>query len=264
MQYVNIRHNNHDGNVAPHVSLGRSYMDRLPVTAPVEPRSAVQIFAEGERARAEADALLASRPDMLLIGSPEEVAALDASIELARIRFLQANSQHAAALVAEADAKAENEAEQARRKALRKAGMKASAEAGKLAEQYVAMATAMADLLGRLREHERVIAEANRNLPDGAEPVPPGEPFNGIVGTPSHYETQYEVVRVNPDGSRAGVTSAPGKLVEKRIPKDVCIPGTPGEPHIPLSHRVTLPGLGRDAPRIWGGIPYPITSSTGR
>ncbi|GJE15136.1 hypothetical protein FOHLNKBM_6214 [Methylobacterium longum] len=39
---VNVRLNHHDGNVAPHVSLGRSYVDRLPV--PAESRTAAQIL----------------------------------------------------------------------------------------------------------------------------------------------------------------------------------------------------------------------------
>ncbi|WP_267361309.1 MULTISPECIES: hypothetical protein [unclassified Methylobacterium] len=182
--------------------------------------------------------------------------ALDTRIALTKAKQDQAEAQHAAAVIAEADAKAENEAEQARCKALRKAGMKASTEAGKLAERYVTVAQEMASLLGQLREQERIIAEANRCLPDGAEPVPPGEPFNGTVGTPSHYETQYDVVRVNPDGSRAGVTSAPGKLVEKRIPKQVCIPATPSTPHTPLSGRPYLPGLGTNASPIWGARHY--------
>ena len=39
MQYVN---NRHDGNVAPYVSLGRSYIDRLPV--PFDPRTAALIL----------------------------------------------------------------------------------------------------------------------------------------------------------------------------------------------------------------------------
>jgi hypothetical protein len=44
MHDVSIRHNRHDGNVAPLVSIGRSYIDRLPV--PVEPRTAAQIPAD--------------------------------------------------------------------------------------------------------------------------------------------------------------------------------------------------------------------------
>jgi hypothetical protein len=186
----------------------------------------------------------------------EDLLALDTRIALAKAKLDQAEAQHAAAVIAEADASAEHEAEQTRRKALRKAGMKASGEAGRLAERYVAMAQEMAGLLSQLREHERVIAEANRNLPNCAEPVPPGEPHNGSPGTPSHYETEYDVVRVNPDGSRAGVTNAPGKLVEKRIPKVVCIPATPSIPHTPLSGRPYLPGLSTNASPIWGARHY--------
>ncbi|SFM89847.1 hypothetical protein [Methylobacterium pseudosasicola] len=62
--------------------------------------------------------------------------------------------------------------------------MEASAEAGRLADLYVMMAQEMAKSLSQLREHERVIAGANGNLPDGAEPVAPGEPHDGNPGTP--------------------------------------------------------------------------------
>ena len=267
MQYVNIRHNNHDGNVAPHVSLGRSYIDRLPVTVPVEPRTAAQIIADRDLAQAERESLEASRSDVLVNGSVEDLLALDTRIALAKAKQDQAEAQHAIAVIAEADAKAENEAEQARRKALRKVGLNASAEAGKLADRYVAMAQEMAGLLSQLRGHERAIAEANQNLPDGAEPVPPGEPFNGTAGTPTRYETSHSLVWVDSrDGSRASAMAGADlrHRAAKRVEQEVYVPGTPGEPHIPLSHRVTLPGLGRDAPRIWGGIPSPITSNTGR
>ncbi|GJE52546.1 hypothetical protein GOFOIKOB_5619 [Methylobacterium tardum] len=251
---VSVRHNRHDGNVAPHVTLGPSYIDRQP--APLAPRTVAQILLDRDAALAEREALEASRADLVLNGSAEDLLALDTRIALAKIKQDQAETQHAVAISAEAEARAEAEAEQVRRRALRKAGMKASAEVAKLADQYLAMATALADLLGRLREHERVIAEANQNLPEGAEPVPPGEPHNGNPGTPSYYETQYDVVRLNPDGSRAGVTSTPGKLVEKRIPKEVCIPATPSIPHTPLSGRPYLPGLGADASPIWGARHY--------
>ena len=40
MHDVSIRHNRHDGNFAPLVSIGLSYIDRLPV--PVEPRTAAR------------------------------------------------------------------------------------------------------------------------------------------------------------------------------------------------------------------------------
>ena len=243
------------GSIAPFVSIGRSRPD-LVQPAILPPRTATQILADRDAAQAEREALEASRADLLLTGNVDEIAALDHRIALTKVRQDQAEAQHAAAVIAEARAKDERDVEQARRKALRKAGMKASAEAAKLSDRYMLMAKEMAALLGQLRDQERVIAEANRNLPDDAEAVPPGEPFNGTAGTPIRYETQYDVVRVNPDGSRAGVTSTPGKLVEKRIPKEVCIPGTPGIPHTPLSGRPYLPGLGPDASPLWGARLY--------
>ncbi|QGY04789.1 hypothetical protein MMSR116_24935 [Methylobacterium mesophilicum SR1.6/6] len=169
---ANIRTDRH---VAPYVSLGRSRPDLKPV-APSEPRTSAQIFADGEHARRQCDALLASRPDMLLLGSPEEVAALDASIEHARIRMAQAHAQHAAALVSEAEAQAAHEAEQKRRKDLHRKAMKASAEVEKLATEYVTEAQRLVPLLERIRERAALIESANFALPDGVDPVPTGEP----------------------------------------------------------------------------------------
>ncbi|MCJ2008216.1 hypothetical protein [Methylobacterium sp. J-092] len=262
---VSIRHSHLDGNLAPYVSLGRSRPDLQP-GLPAAPRTSELIFAEGEHVRLECDALLASRPDMLLTGSPEDVAALDARIELARIRTLQANTQHAAALVAEAKASAADEAEQARRKGLRKAGMKAGAEAAKLTDRYVVLARELAGVLGQLREQEGRIAEANAALPDGAEPVPPGEPFNGTETIPMRSETTHDLVWVDArTGQPAGILAGNDlrHRVAKTIERRVAVPSIPGEPHVPLSHRVTLPGLGRDAPPIWRSLPQPLRSDTG-
>ncbi|MGU3284970.1 hypothetical protein [Methylobacterium mesophilicum] len=175
---ANIRSDRH---VAPFASLGRSRPD-LQTVAPSGPRTSAQIFADGERARLECDALLASRPDMLLIGSPEEVAALDARIELARIRTLQANTQHAAALAAEAEAQVAHDVEQKRRKELHRKAMKASAEVEKLAAEYVDEAQRLVPLLAKIRERAALIEAANFALPDGAEPVPPGEPRCSFEG----------------------------------------------------------------------------------
>ncbi|MGU3665066.1 hypothetical protein ACLBX9_12875 [Methylobacterium sp. A49B] len=169
---ANIRTDRH---VAPYVSLGRSRPDLKPV-APSEPRTSAQIFAEGEHARRQCDALLASRPDMLLLGSPEEVADLDASIERARIRMAQAHAQHAAALVSETEAQAAHEVEQKRRRDHHRKAMKASAELEKLSAEYVTEAQRLVPLLERIRERAALIEAANYALPDGADPVPTGEP----------------------------------------------------------------------------------------
>ncbi len=54
--------------------------------------------------------------------------------------------------------------------------MKASAEVRALAEQYVAEAQRLVPLLEKIRDGAALIASANLALPDGADPVPPGEP----------------------------------------------------------------------------------------
>ncbi|MGU3538891.1 hypothetical protein [Methylobacterium sp. A54F] len=241
--------------VAPRVILSAPRPDLIAANAASLPsRTSADIAAEREAALAEREVLEAARPEALLNGAAEDVASLDHHIALAKIRIDQAEQQHAAAVTAEARARAEHEAEQARRKALRKQAVKASGEVAKLADDYVVAAGKLAVLLGQIRERELLIEQANRNLPDDAELVPPGEAFNGKPGTATCYETISELVWVDTrDGSRAGGMSGDDlrHRAAKRVERKVYVPGTPSEPHTPLSTRVRLPGLGRDAAPIW-------------
>ncbi|MCJ2105740.1 hypothetical protein MKK70_10230 [Methylobacterium sp. E-041] len=226
----------------------------------------MEIAADRDAAVAERTALEASRPDLMLTGSADDVADLDHRIAVSKVRIDQATAQHAAALAAEAKASAEHEAEQTRRKGLRKVGMKASAEAAKLADRYVVLARELAGVLGQLREQEARIAEANAALPEGAEPVPPGEPFNGTETIPMRTEVVRDLVWVDArTGQPAGILAGNDlrHRVAKTIERRVAVPSIPGEPHVALSHRVTLPGLGRDAPPIWRSLPQPLRSDTG-
>jgi chromosome segregation ATPase len=169
---ANIRQDRH---AAAYVSLGRSRPDLKPVM-PASPRTAAQILAERDAAQAEREALEASRPDVLLNGTTDDVAALDHRIAVTKIRLDQLQVQHAAALIAEAQAQAAHETEQKRRKDLHRKAVKASAEVEKLAAEYVAEAQRLVPLLAKIRERAALIEAANFALPDGADPVPPGEP----------------------------------------------------------------------------------------
>ncbi|MFK5598335.1 hypothetical protein ACFZ8E_15285 [Methylobacterium sp. HMF5984] len=234
--------------------------------AQLAPRTSADIAADCDAAAAERTALEASRPELMLTGTADDVADLDHRIAVAKVRIDQATAQYAAALAAEARARSENEAEQSRRKALRKVGMKASAEAAKLADRYAVLARELAGVLGQLREQEGRIADANAALPDSAEPVPPGEPFNGTETIPMRYETTHDLIWVDArTGQPAGILAGNDlrHRVAKTIERRVAVPSIPGEPHVPLSHRVTLPGLGRDAPPIWRSLPQPLRSDTG-
>ena len=231
--------------IQPRVTLGLPRRDLVADTlSSLAPRTSGQILADRDRAVAERDAREASRADVLLTGTAADVANLDHSIALAKVRIEQAEAQHAVALVEEADARAEADAEHKRRKALHKAGMKASTEAAKLADQYIEVATKLATLLGQIRECERVIADANRCLPNGADPVPPGEPFNGKAGIPATYDTSVEQIfaGMGPDK----------KPMYRRNETRRFVPGAPAVAHIPLSHRVRLPALALNEAPIWG------------
>jgi hypothetical protein len=182
---VSVRHNRHDGNVAPFVSIGRGHPDLPPV--PLAPRTAARILAERDVAQAERDAWEASRVDVLLNGSADDVAALDHRVALTKIRLDQLEVQYAAAVTAETQAQAAHEAEQKRRKDLHRKAMKASAEVEKLAAEYVTEAQRLVPLLAKIRERAALIEAANYALPDGANPVPPGEPrcsWNGRSDQP--------------------------------------------------------------------------------
>ncbi|MGH1570251.1 hypothetical protein ACRAWG_05795 [Methylobacterium sp. P31] len=102
-----------DRHIAPFVSIGRSHVNNLP--APPAPRTSTQISAERDAALAEREGFEASRADLLLNGSSEDLLRLDTRIALAKVRQAQAEAQHAASTVAEAEARAEHETEQTRR-----------------------------------------------------------------------------------------------------------------------------------------------------
>jgi len=180
---ANIRQDRH---VASYVSLGRSRPD-LKTVLPASPRTAAQILAERDATQAEREVLEAGRPDVLLNGTADDVAALDHRIAVTKIKLDQLAAQHAAAVVAEAEAQAAHEAEQKRRREAYRKAMKASAEVEKLADEYVAEARRLVPLLAKIRERAALIEAANYALPDGAEPVPPGEPrcsWNGRSDQP--------------------------------------------------------------------------------
>lgn len=183
---VSVRHNRHDGNVAPYVSLGRIQPDLQPA-APSGPPTSTQIFAERDAAQAEREAWEASRADVLLNGRTDDVAAFDHRIALTKIQLDKLDVQHAAAVIAEAPAQAAYDAEQKRRRDLHRMAMKASAEVEKLAAEYVDEAQRLVPLLAKIRERAALIDAANFALPDGAEPVRPGEPrcsWNGRSDQP--------------------------------------------------------------------------------
>ncbi|TXN72700.1 hypothetical protein [Methylobacterium sp. WL6] len=207
-------------------------------------RASTEIAADRDAAVAERSALEAGRTDLMLTGTVDDVADLEHRIAVAKVRIDQAEMQHAAAVIAEAKAKADHEAEQTRRRALRKQAMKASAEVGRMANDYLAAAGKLVTLLGQIRERERLIAEANGNLPHDAEAVPPGEPFNGKAGTPSRHETTVEQIYSGMGDDR--------RPTYRKHPTTTFTPSVPEEPHKPLSARVYLPGLGRDAAPLWG------------
>lgn len=193
MHCVNLRTDLHR---PPFVSIGKPMPLSNPFPAgPDVPASAAEIAEAHDAAVAERDALQSQRTVFILDGTPEDVAEIDRRIALVAVRIEQLDAQHPLALAREQEEAAEHEAEQRRRKALHRQAVKASGEIAKLADEYVALARPLAALLAKVRERENLIEEANGQLPDGAEPVGPGEPHNGQPGVPSfpHYRLSRRV-----------------------------------------------------------------------
>ncbi|MCJ2014977.1 hypothetical protein [Methylobacterium sp. J-076] len=171
---ANVRQTCQDRALAPVVGLKPSKVVLYPV--PPAPRTAAQIAAERDATESERDALEGSRAGVLMKGTTDDVANLDHRIAVVKIKLDQLEVQHAAAFAAEAKAKADYEAEQKRRKELVRNALKASAEVEKLADQYAVEAKRLVPLLEKIRDRAALIAAANFALPDGADPVPTGEP----------------------------------------------------------------------------------------
>lgn len=169
----------------PHVSIGQSKaFNPRPVIGLPGLRSSATIFADRDAARTELNALEADRADLMLAGTTDDLLRHDDRIARAKVAIDLAEVQHAAAVAREAEDRAAHEAEQARRKALHRQATKASNEVAKLAEQYVAEAQRLVPLLAKIRERALLVKQANSALPDGADPVPPGEPRCSWNGSP--------------------------------------------------------------------------------
>lgn len=200
--------------VAPRVTL---YRDKPPspvadALAKLAPRTAAHIAGEIEATTVQREHLETLRADAMLNGTAEDVVALDREITLAKVRLDVATVQHVAAVQAEAEAKAARDEEQARRRAVHKAALKARTSALKLIERYEQQAKALAAILAELQPHCDAIDSANRELPEGVEPIEPPEGFNG-----QHAEN-----------------------------------GGPEIVHAALTRSVRLPGMGgRGTPPIW-------------
>lgn len=202
----------------PFVSIGPPMPLTRPTEPEPEPRSSDEIAVERENAVAEQRSLQARRVETLKNGAPDDVAEIDRRLALVAVRIEQADAQHPVALAREAEERAAAEAEQRRRKTFHRQASKASAEIAKLAEEYVSAARQMAVLLAKVREREDLIADANAALPEGAEPVPPGEPHNGRPGVPAypHYRLSRRV-RLPALGRDAGFIWGEAELIGRSI-----------------------------------------------
>lgn len=159
-----------------------------------EPATAHGIAMELNATKDALDAQEADRPNIVLTGTDDDLMRADAEITRLKARIERCEARHAAALVREAEEAAERDVEQKRRKALHKRAMKASGEIADMSSEYVEKARDLAQVLRLIREREHLIREANANLPDGVDRVPPGEPDMGKLATAGHDETDVQHV----------------------------------------------------------------------
>ena len=217
------------------------------------------IAAEGVALQARAEAIAveigrldAARPDLILDGEPDDVAAHDASRSRLAIELEQASAR-----LGRLDGErhqAEAEAEQERRRKLYAAAKKARSEGIAALAEYERHAKAAAAALFKLVDVEHLIASANDDdqLPDGAEPIPPAEPDNSIPPTPDRYSAPQLSTPTITRGSRTDA------IAEPHMTPRFTICGAPGQAHISILRLVRIPGLRR------GEMLFPLNPGSSR
>lgn len=149
---------------------------------------------EQERAAAIAEHLRLAdqRESVLLDGTDAEIRAHDEAMAAAKVQAERAALRHER-LLPELDA-AEAAAEQARRQAIY-AAAKAKRDDGLAAmAEYAEAAERLAKVARRISAGNFAVNEANRELPDGVEPLQAPEPYNGKPATYVEYADEFRTV----------------------------------------------------------------------
>ncbi|WP_165937756.1 hypothetical protein [Methylobacterium segetis] len=221
--------------------------------------SSADVQAELDRLEAERVAALAEhlrlvdeREAVLLDGTDEDLRCHDEAMNAAKNRAERAALRRER-LLPLLDT-AEYEEEQARRTGIYEAARKKRDDAVKAVEEYEEAARALAKIALRITAGNFAVSEANRELPDGREPLAPPEPDNGKPATGVEYaderiqvaidtRTGKEVNGYNPNDpnivrkwrstGRQTIVSLPSPAVPHRsFMHGLCIPSRePGKHH---------------------------------
>ena len=206
---------------------------------------------EAERAAAISEhlRLADARQSVLLDGTDDEIAAHDAAIANARLRAERAALRHERPLPQLDEAEAA--AEQARRQQIY-ASAKAKRDDGIAAiAEYDEAAKRLAKIARRVCAANFAATEANRELPDGYEPLEGAEPYNGTPATPTEYSDEQVRVFVNKRTGEIVNCFNPNDpdIVEqwrKTGRKSVINLASSGRPHRSFLHNLHIPGRAPD------------------
>ncbi|MGI3902540.1 MAG: hypothetical protein ACRYGP_16570 [Janthinobacterium lividum] len=209
----------------------------------------------------------AKRPALLVDGTDQALAKLDADMATARRAIEQAEAR--IEIITPEWQEADRIETTARLDRDRRdrygAAVKARVEGVKILASYEAEARALAAKLRRLVAIEGEIEAANADLPDDYTPVPSAEVFNGRHRVPDVWGTHDIWVDENGDhrGAAHPGQAPPNHGYTRRTVNDYTAkPGSPGYPHRPLAGRVHLPALDPDAPSHWApGVAIPRRSA---
>ncbi|GJE41848.1 hypothetical protein [Methylobacterium soli] len=224
----------------------------MAVKTKAKQKSSVDVQAEldrldQERAAAISEhlALANMREAILLDGTDDEVRKHDEAMAAAMVRAERAALRRER-LLPELD-EAEAAEEQARRQQIY-ANAKAKRDDGVAAlGEYTAAAEKLAKIARRIAAANFAVNEANRELPDGVEPLDTPEPYNGTPATGAEYSDEQIRVFVN---------KRTGEVVNGFNPKDpdiveqwkktgrrtlINLPSQ-GRPHRSFLHSLHIPG----------------------
>jgi hypothetical protein len=226
-----------------------------------------------ERLRRDLDATEAERSDAVRaqtdlaerhddVSASEDVGQLEAhETALAAVeRRVAVAETRCIRLAGEIEA-AEAQAEQARRRAIYVQAQEALAEGRRvLAKEYLPAAKALAEILKRARDLRQIVAEANKHLPDKADPLSTmlEAEFDGQYYPDVRGLTKTETYFVNrKTGLRAGPTDCPeygttAHLWERRTRTiDLPLPLHPAVEHRSVLEYANLPGIAGSDSYLW-------------
>jgi hypothetical protein len=221
-----------------------------------QPSSSADVQAEmdrldNERAAASAEYLRLSdeREGVLLDGTDDDLRRHDDAMIAAKNRAERAALKRER-LVDDLDT-AEAEEEQARRRGIYEAAKRKRDDAVQAVEEYEAAAQALAKIALRIHAGSFAVTEANRELPEGFEPLDLPEPYNGRPATYGEYADEMVQVAVDKRSGKIvnGFNPSDPNIVRqmRKTGRQTLIAGpSPAVPHRSFLHNLRIPSRDSD------------------